>query len=176
MGRKRAALHWNGKVGRQELVDQNRTPSPAPKRQGKRSISSRCSCRANMCSMGQSSLLVRPMGRYRARQNGDTRMVWMFPVRLVTPGYTPVIDDQSLQRIRALRARALRKLSLEQLKRRAQNSATSPPSHRLSYIDRIMRNEVVVAYVKRAAEGKCDLCRQDAERTNHSLNAITFTI
>src|SRR5262245_36217719 len=48
------------------------------------------------------------------------------------------------------------------MKRTPLTSEITPRSHRLSQTERIIRDEAVAAYVKRAAKGKCDLCEQDA--------------
>jgi 5-methylcytosine-specific restriction protein A len=85
----------------------------------------------------------------------------MFPLELAAPNYKPTISIFDIKNVQRIRQRALRKYSIDQLRKRASAASAKPP-RRLAEVDQIIRNEDVAAYAKKAASGKCDLCQGGA--------------
>lgn len=66
---------------------------------------------------------------YQERQldsSGQERLVWMFPLRLLAGAETPPLPAEVLERAQAQRARAARRLSDEEVARRAQLAGARP--------------------------------------------------
>jgi 5-methylcytosine-specific restriction protein A len=92
------------------------------------------------------------------------RRVWMFPMRLVGEA-TPIIDEKTLEKNKAEKERVIRKLSDEKLLELA-SVAQKNPSTRKTLSTQFDRNLAVSELAKRRADGKCQLCNQDAPFKN----------
>ncbi len=103
----------------------------------------------------------RPYRETQPDHEGNNRIVWMFPLKLVQTGRPPMISEETFENDREIRERAVRKLSDKELHERI-----SRPTHKKTpyevFSNRIMRNEYVSEFVKRRAKGKCQLCGNDA--------------
>jgi 5-methylcytosine-specific restriction protein A len=85
------------------------------------------------------------------------RKVFVFPLRLVE-GIPPRPTDEQVQIIRRERQRLLRRRTMEELRQMASVNGKEKPGRRCVEGTQYERNEAVVEYVKRAAEGVCGLC------------------
>jgi 5-methylcytosine-specific restriction protein A len=110
---------------------------------------------------GQVELTAKPYQEQQFGEDGQLRTVWMFPLRLKTGGIRPIPETTDIRRIEQLREKALSGLSQEVLKARAA-AAKAEPSKRSSTTEQFIRNPYVTSYVKKAANGICDLCRHSA--------------
>lgn len=90
------------------------------------------------------------------------RRVYVFPLRLLNGGARPIPEPRDVEKIRASREYAFNKLSMEELKRRAESAGRQTPARQSMIGNQIERNVAIAVYVKRLANGKCDLCRQAA--------------
>ena len=89
----------------------------------------------------------------------------MFPMQLIPGLVKPVPSQAELKRVSETRAAKLSSLTLSELRRRA-GSAKKKPQKRKTSTNQLVRDASVVAYVKKAAEGVCDLCEQQSPFTN----------
>lgn len=108
---------------------------------------------------GEVALAAEP---YREQQEGEdkrARSVWMFPVALKGSAAVPAPPAGKLNDLDELKQKALAKLSQEELKKRAKRSKIRA-SRRQAKVDQFVRDPYVAAYVKKAANGKCDLCER----------------
>ena len=110
---------------------------------------------------GQVELIDEPYTEKQVDDNGRLRSVYMFPLRLKEGAKKPVPSQLQLSRLSNERQKSLENRSLAELKIRAQTSHKNP-QRRTTTSETIIRDVVVVAYVKKAADGKCDLCATDA--------------
>ncbi|UEM03280.1 HNH endonuclease [Skermanella rosea] len=110
---------------------------------------------------GQVGLATEPYQEQQYGEDGQLRPVWMFPLRLQKGGIRPVPEVSEIRRIEQLREKALSGLPQETLKVRA-TTAIAKPSKRSSTAEQFIRNPYVTSYVKKAAKGICDLCRNSA--------------
>jgi hypothetical protein len=92
---------------------------------------------------------------------GHPRNVWMFPLRLKPGGITPVLTEAEARAIEENQSKKARQLSTAELKERAQRSKKTP-SVRVAQTSAYVRDAAVAEYVKRLANGVCDLCEQPA--------------
>ncbi|MDU1339825.1 MAG: HNH endonuclease [Clostridium butyricum] len=106
---------------------------------------------------GQVELVNAPYMDEQYDINKKLRKVWIFPVRLKVDNLVPETlvsisnDKNELQ---------AQKMSLEELKNRAQNSKGA--STRTTTSKTYTRDQYVSEYVKRRAKGFCDLCNKPA--------------
>ena len=154
-------LHYTGMgpKGDQSLTSQNRTLAESGGT-GIKVYLFEVFQRGRYIFHGEASLSGAPYQETQPDQDGEPRQVWMFPLRLPSANQ-PSATAEDIQRVAKLRERALRKLSLQQLRQLASNSPSSPP-RRTSLAEQIIRNEAVAEYVKKAAQGRCDLCNNPA--------------
>jgi len=101
---------------------------------------------------------------YQERQldkNGDERSVWVFPLRLADGAALPPLPAALLEEAAESRTREARRLSDEELKRRAR-LARKTPGQRIVTSTYYERNPHVAELSKRRAQGACQLCQQPA--------------
>lgn len=101
-----------------------------------------------------------PYTEFQPDENGDTRKVWMFPIRPVTGA--PTISAETLQQMNAANKQKAEGLSMAALRTAAKNSSTSNPGTRNVESTEVVRNPYVSEYAKRLANGKCSLCEKPA--------------
>lgn len=155
-------LHYTGmgKLGPQTLTAQNRTLYGSRETKIKVYLFEVFK-QGRYVFHGEVALAGAPYLERQPDSKQDLRSVWMFPVQLLAVDYTPVPSQDDLSRIRRLRERALRKLSIAQLRALAEGSPAHPPT-RPAIGTNFIRSEAVVAYVKKAAGGNCGLCSKPA--------------
>ena len=110
---------------------------------------------------GEVELAEEPYQENQADDEGQLRSVWMFPVRLKPGGMRPVPSLGMLHQLEEIKEKALKGYSKDKLKELASNS-NPKPAKRPAKTDDFVRNPYVAAYVKKMANGICDLCQQPA--------------
>lgn len=115
--------------------------------------------------LGQVDLVGDPYREDQVDEQGQIRKVWMFPIRLKQPELVPLPTKEELQLIEDDQARRISKLSMDALRvsaAKAPKRATAKAAQVLTFI----RNASVAEYVKRLANGLCDLCAGPAPFNN----------
>jgi 5-methylcytosine-specific restriction protein A len=110
---------------------------------------------------GEVELTGEPYQDEQADQEGQLRSVWMFPVGLKPGGLRPVPAAPIIRQLETLKQKALAHYSKTKLKQLAKKSKPKP-AKRPARTEEFVRNPYVAAYVKRMADGNCDLCQQPA--------------
>jgi len=110
---------------------------------------------------GEVELAGAPYQEEQPDNDGQLRPVWMFPVRLKAGGVRPLPSTGAIHRLEQIKEKALKKYSKAKLKQLA-GKPKPKPVKRPARADDFVRNPYVAAYVKRMAEGNCDLCEKPA--------------
>ena len=110
--------------------------------------------------VGKVELAGEPYRESQRDAGGTSRLVWMFPLKLVS-GKMPIIDKDKIERLAALKDKKATKLSDQVLEERAQSNSGLPGNREISIIQ-YDRNPWVSEFAKRRAKGKCQLCGQPA--------------
>lgn len=119
---------------------------------------------------GEVELIASPYTEEQIDDEGKPRKVWMFPIRLKLGGIAPILTAAEARVIEESQAKKARQLSTGELKARAQRAKKSP-SVRLAQTSAFVRDAAVAEYVKRIADGVCDLCKQPAPFKNKQNHA-----
>src|SRR5262245_8356249 len=119
---------------------------------------------------GEVELVGAPYQEEQLDDAGQTRKVWMFPVQIKSQGVIPALTDKQARTIEEAQARIARQLSLEELRARAKR-AKKQPSVRTVQTSAHVRDAAVAEYVKRLANGQCDLCDKPAPFHNRRNEA-----
>ena len=114
---------------------------------------------------GEVELIDVPYQEEQLDDKGQSRKVWMFPVRLKEGGVVPPITDDQARAIEDSHARIARRLSTEELRARAKKAKKQPPI-RTAQVVAYVRDAAVAEYAKRMANAQCDLCEQKAPFRN----------
>jgi 5-methylcytosine-specific restriction enzyme A len=85
----------------------------------------------------------------------------MFPVQLKAGGVRPLPSVGAIHQLEQAKEKALKEYSKEKLRQLAKKTK-SKPAKRSARADDFVRDPYVAAYVKRMAEGNCDLCQKPA--------------
>lgn len=109
---------------------------------------------------GKVSLFSDPYQETQIDQEGKSRSVWIFPLRLQSAG-SATIDNKILIQRSAEEAKKAKLSTVEVLTKRA-NAAKRFPSKRILEIEQFERNQYVTRYAKTRANGRCQLCNQAA--------------
>lgn len=102
-----------------------------------------------------------PYQEQQIDDKGMLRDVWMFPIRLKEGGVRPALTEIQARDIERAHARIARKLSIGELKKRANNAPKKPASRGAAAVV-FVRDPAVAEYAKRLANGICDLCENAA--------------
>ena len=97
--------------------------------------------------------------------NGDAREVFMFPIRLKVPENATRWSEHQVRALEEEQSKIARKLSDQELKKRAMAAKERPPRRPMSSVQ-FYRNAAVAEYVKRWARGSCELCGNEAPFRN----------
>lgn len=109
--------------------------------------------------LGPVELSGKPYTEQQPGQDGQIRTVYIFPLKLkVGERY---IDQATAQTWQANKQKKVKKLSIAELKDRALKSNAQSNAYK-STVKQYVRNEYVVEYAKRLANGICQLCDQPA--------------
>lgn len=109
-------------------------------------------------------LCEQPYQEVQKGEDGLLRKVWMFPVQLKS-GEIP-IDESLLEEHEEKKRQKARKLSTGELEDRAKDNQSENVSVRSVQATSYIRDPYVSEYAKRIANGKCQLCGEDAPFTD----------
>lgn len=109
--------------------------------------------------LGPVELIQAPYTEKQPGQNGQLRTVYIFPLKLKTG--ERYIDQDAVQTWRKKKQKQAKKLSLAELEERALKSNAQSSEYKTT-VNQYARNEYVVEYAKRLANGVCQLCDQPA--------------
>jgi len=96
---------------------------------------------------------------------GRARQVWVFPLKVMEGGIIPEPTVEQARAIENIQSRKARRLPTPELRVRAE-LGTRKPARRETQSSTYVRNPAVAEYVKRVANGICDLCREPAPFRN----------
>jgi len=105
---------------------------------------------------GQVHLSSAPYQETQSGKNSIDRQVWMFPLKL------KAIDKTLLEKNKEAIHNKIRKLSTDELKKRAQQNGRDKAGRRTVTSLAYIRDEAVSEYAKRRANGICQLCGEQA--------------
>lgn len=105
--------------------------------------------------MGKLKLVSNPFIEKQHDREGQLRDVWIFPLKL--KGDIPPVDNKLLEDLNIKRAKKIHTLSDEQIRKGAE-SGKKKASRRKIFTINYERNQYVVEYAKRRANGICQLC------------------
>lgn len=111
---------------------------------------------------GQVALAGDPRIERQLDYAGQERRVYVFPLQLEEGGRRPLPDRRDLDEIEEARARRLSLLSAEDLAQRAALGGREKPAAREARTTRFDRDIAVAELARRLAEGRCDLCGEQA--------------
>jgi len=160
-------LHYTGegKLGDQTLTRQNRALAESQS-SGMDLHLFEVLTKAEYVYAGQVDLCDAPYRDVQFDDEGKPRSVYMFPLRLKEGGIVPELSMEQIQAHREIRQQILSSETVDALRKRAQQ-AKNRPQTRATISIQIVRDEAVSEYVKRAANGMCDLCGNHAPFKNH---------
>lgn len=110
--------------------------------------------------VGQVELAAPPYQEEQPDDQSQPRQVWMFPLRVLR-GAIPALSVAQAVNIEAAHSRLAGKMSLAELKVRAE-LAKKTPARRTAQTTAFVRDAAVAELAKRLAQGVCDLCGKDA--------------
>jgi len=109
---------------------------------------------------GLVELVGEPYQERQKDEDGASRLVWMFPLKRISEesGISEDLLDQNIER----KEREARKLSLSELRERAEQNGSDKASSRSVTSNTYIRDAFVAEYAKRRANGVCQLCEEEA--------------
>lgn len=116
------------------------------------------------------SLVDKPYQEIQKGEDRIPRKVWMFPLKAHEE--TNVISEETLKKYINEKETIARRLSLSELKKRAEQNESEKVSSRKVVSNSFIRDAFVSEYAKRRANGICQLCDQKAPFSNK--NGIPF--
>jgi 5-methylcytosine-specific restriction protein A len=111
--------------------------------------------------MGQVELANSPYKEKQLDDEKNERDAYVFPLKLADGKHSLVIDDKTLETIEVAKEKKAEKLSDSELRERLKNSR-SKPGTRTVITTTYDRDQYVVEYARRRANGICDLCEEPA--------------
>lgn len=105
--------------------------------------------------LGKVKLVQAPYQEDQVGENGSLRKVYIFPLCL--QNVERHLKQETVQEWKQKKQKQVKKLSLEALKKRALNSSEQCSEYKTT-IKQYVRDEYVVEYAKRLANGMCQLC------------------
>ncbi|AQU99765.1 HNH endonuclease [Desulfococcus multivorans] len=109
---------------------------------------------------GRVELEEKPYTEPQRDAEGNSRLVWIFPLRLVS-GAPPTIDRDKIENLKAIKDKMARSLSDQELEARAKFYNGVPDSREVSG-RQFSRNSVISELAQRRAKGICGLCGNPA--------------
>lgn len=113
--------------------------------------------------VGEVCLVAAPYAEQQPDQDGYPRRVYVFPLQLKSSSHLVIAEDK--QHVYAVKQKKAKRLSLEELAKRA-NESTRKPSTSKQMSTTYDRNPWVAEYAKRLANGICQLCYNPAPFVN----------
>ena len=114
--------------------------------------------------IGPVKLSESPYKETQPDQDGNDRQVWMFPLKLVS-GKQPLLEESKIEILVELKEKKAKKLSDQELRKRAKQSGKKAGNRTVS-ATQFDRSVWVSEYIKRKANGICQLCNQKAPFNN----------
>lgn len=108
---------------------------------------------------GPVKLAEEPYQQEQKDQDGRVRKVWVFPLLLMDQ---QPIAGKRLEDNARYRGRRVRRLRDDELRQLAQQTQRAHPPKRRAVVDRYMSSVYICEYVKRRAQGICELCGKPA--------------
>ena len=105
---------------------------------------------------GEVELVDAPYQEKQLDDRGRARTVWMFPLKLKSGGAVPRLTEEQARAIEESHAQIARRLPTAELQARAK-SAKKQPLVRTTQTSAFVRDAAIAEYVKRLANGQCDL-------------------
>ncbi|EKA7363833.1 HNH endonuclease [Vibrio parahaemolyticus] len=105
--------------------------------------------------VGLVQLAAEPYQEAQTDENGNTRLAYVFPLKLVSGEHLVTMEDK--EQIQQLRRKKAAKLSDEELKYRASQAVRKPGQYKQLTVQH-ERNVWVSEFAKRRAGGICQLC------------------
>lgn len=115
----------------------------------------------NYLFRGQLELSDKPFEDVQPDKNGDLRKVWIFPLEIVSGDSKYQVPKDLLSKKQKKKEKAARKLSDQELAKRATHSNKHPVNRKVSS-SAYERNVYVAELAKRKANGICQLCNESA--------------
>lgn len=115
--------------------------------------------------MGIVELASEPYQEYQLDENGDNRLVWIFPIRLKRNQRRIAIPAKLVNLKNEQREKKAKKLSDNELEKRAKTSS-GKSGRRTTTSTTYERDPYVTEFAKRWAKGICQLCEQPAPYAN----------
>ena len=106
------------------------------------------------------NLVAEPYQEIQPDENGKKRHVWMFPIRPITG--TPIDTIESFRANQERKRIQAESMPLRTLEKVARANSTDKPGTRTIQSTEIIQDPFISEFVKRIANGKCELCRQPA--------------
>ncbi|MCW3989821.1 MAG: HNH endonuclease [Candidatus Bathyarchaeota archaeon] len=114
---------------------------------------------------GRVKLVEKPYQAPQKDYEGVTRQVWLFPVRIFQEEQTPIPEEVFIDN-QAIKEKAVKRKTTTELLRTIRESTDTQKRPVLS--NQYVRDPVVSELAKRRANGKCQLCKQDAPFLNRA--------
>lgn len=110
---------------------------------------------------GTVKLVKQPYQETQPDFEGHSRKVWIFPLKLIKRKLPTVIPEEVFEQEQKQREKQGRKLTENELLLKLKQT-TKQPQKQKTTAERFLRDEYVAEYTKRKANGKCQLCKQNA--------------
>jgi len=110
--------------------------------------------------IGRVILADNPYREVQLDKNGRQRKVWIFPLKLCDNN-VPILPKEDLENVLKIKEQKAKELSNKELLMRAKGSLKQA-GFRKVVSKQYERNSWVAEYVKRRAQGKCELCNKPA--------------
>lgn len=91
----------------------------------------------------------------------NLRLVWMFPLKIIDSNPAE-LNIETLVSIKEIKLKKARKLSSESLKKIVENRPNKKPGKRKAESETFERDQNIVEYAIRRANGRCELCENVA--------------
>lgn len=115
--------------------------------------------------IGEAELSGTPYQEGQLDEKGHVRQVWMFPIQPRQSESIPTPTEKQIRAVEESQARLVSKLPTTALRESAMRAPKRAPIKK-AQITVFARNVTVAEYVKRLANGSCDLCANSAPFCN----------
>ena len=116
--------------------------------------------------IGRVVLAGSPYQEEQLDRKGNKRLVWMFPLRVVD-SQIPALPAEEIQELEKIKQKQAKRLSDEELRKRVLLSSKRAGRRKI-ITSKYERNIWVSEFVKRIANGKCQLCKKEAPFKNQN--------
>ncbi|QVK21805.1 HNH endonuclease [Mycoplasmatota bacterium] len=104
-------------------------------------------------------LYAQPYQDNQIGEDGNLRKAWIFPL---LPRHRFTVNSIRLKKIGDEKDKTAARMSDEVINKYAKSRSNQPPSKRIARTVIVNRDPIVKEFVKRRANGRCDLCDEDA--------------